>query len=310
MVTNPSVLFKHAFVTGATGIVGSQLCEMVAQMGIPVTSYSRSSNAFSGSLGITHKSGDILDVENLRIAAKNADVIFHLAAAVHNSATSYDEYKCVNVKGTENVIQVAKEIDAKIIHVSTVNVDGFLKGKLSHDYAKTKAEAEDVIHLAVRAGLDAVIIRLATVFGNQPGRSGLIVDRLFSGSLNVLPAPLRKISPVWTHDLVWALIKAAEVGEKGRVYTIAGPTITTVGFVESISQAAGISPFFLSVPVSVIWLPLKIAWWIKGITRWIPPITVESLKSDSIHDGRQASHELGFSYTPLSEIFSTSQIEL
>lgn len=285
-------------------MVGSELCKMIARIGIPVTTYSRSSNAFSGSSGITHESGDILDIANMLAAARNADVIFHLAGAVHNSEVSFEQYKHVNVTGTENVIQVAREIDAKVIHVSTVNVDGFLKGKLFHDYARTKSYAEDSINLAVSEGLDAVIIRPATVFGNQSGRSGLIVDRLLSDSLKVLPAPSRKISPVWTHDIASALIRAAEIGKKGHTYTIAGSTLTTAEFVKSVSEIIGVSRPILSIPVPVMWIPLKLAWWCKNITRWTPPITVESLKSDSIYDGSLAAKELGFSYTPLSEIFA------
>ena len=303
MVTNPSARFKHVLVTGATGIVGFPLCEMIAALGILVTGYSRSPSPFSKSSGISHEPGDIADIETLRNAGKGVDTIFHLAATVHNSGVTFDEYKRVNVRGTQNVIEVAGDIGAKVVHVSTVNVDGFLKAQLSDDYVRTKSQAEDLIHLAVNDGLDAVIIRLATVFGNQSGRSGLIVDRMLSHSLKVLPAPLRKISPVWTEDIGLALIRAAEVGQKGRTYTIAGPTMTTADFVKSISQTAGLSLPLLSVPAWVIKVPLQLAWWCKGMTRWTPPITLASLISDSIHDGGQAAEELGFSYTPLSEIF-------
>ena len=161
--------FKHAFVTGATGIVGAPLCETIAKMGIPVTAYSRTSTESLRSEGVRYLAGDILDIGPLRRAAQNADVIFHVAAAVHNSVATVDAYESVNVIGTRNVIQVAREINAKVIYVSTVNVDGFLKGELINDYARTKSQAEDLVRIAVDDGLDAVILRSASVFGNQLG---------------------------------------------------------------------------------------------------------------------------------------------
>ena len=303
MVTNPSVQFKHAFVTGATGIVGAPLCEMIAKMGIPVTAYSRTSTEGLRSGGVRYLRGDILDIDLLRRAAQNADVIFHVAAAVHNSVVTLDDYEKVNVIGTRNVIQVAREINAKVIYVSTVNVDGFLKGELISDYARTKSQAEDLIRIAVDGGLDAVILRSASVFGNQLGSAGLIVDRILDRSLKILPAPSRMISPVWSCDLAVALIKAAEVGRIGHTYTIAGPTIKTADFVSCVSKTTGTSLSILLLPLWIAWIPLQLTWWCKALTRWTPPISIETLTSHSIHDGRQAARELGFCYTPLSEIF-------
>ena len=303
MVTNPSVQFKHVFVTGATGIVGTPLCEMIAKMGIPVTAYSRTATEGLRSGGVRYLRGDILDIDLLRRAAQNADVIFHVAAAVHNSVVTLDAYEKVNVIGTRNVIQVAREINAKVIYVSTVNVDGFLKGELISDYARTKSQAEDLIRIAVDGGLDAVILRSASVFGNQLGSAGSIVDRILDRSLKILPAPSRMISPVWSRDLAVALIKAAEVGRIGHTYTIAGPTIKTADFVSCVSKTTGPSLSILLLPLWIAWIPLQLAWWCKALTRWTPPISIETLTSHSIHDGRQSARELGFCYTPLSEIF-------
>ena len=307
MVTDPLFRFKHVFVTGATGIVGSALCETIAKKGIPVTGYSRTSSTFSELLGMRHVSGDILNLEVLRNAAKNSDVIFHLAAAVHNSARTIDEYESVNVIGTKNVIQIAREIDAKLIYVSTVNVESFRKGELLGEYARTKSQAEDLVQVGIDDGMDAVIIRPSTVFGNQLGKAGFILNRVLDGSLKVLPAPSRKISPVWTYDLVTALIKAADVGEKGRTYIIAGPTMSTASFVKSVSKAGGLPVPLLSIPAWIMSVPLRLAWAFKFLTRWTPPISVESLRNDSVHDGRKAAQELGFCYTNLSKIFVNSE---
>ena len=53
-----------------------------------------------------------------------------------------------------------------------------------------------------------------------------------AGSLRVLPAPSRLISPVWTGDLSKALILAAAGDHSGRVFTVAGPVVYTGEFVK------------------------------------------------------------------------------
>lgn len=305
MVTDPSVGFKHAFVTGATGIVGAPLCKRLAEIGVGVTAYSRTAPSFNLPSGIDHVQGDILDAAVLADAAKGADVIFHVAAAVHGSASTYNEFERINVTGTENVIGVAREAGVRLVHVSSVNVEGFRQGVLTDAYASTKARAEELVLNAVNDGLDGVIVRPATVFGNEPGRAGNIVDRLLSGSLKALPAPSRKISPVWTGDLAVALVRAAESGEAGQTYTVAGATISTGEFVESVSRAAGVPSPRLSIPAWAIVVPLQLAWWGRRITRWTPPASVEAVRSNSVHDGSLSARELGFRYTPISEIFGS-----
>lgn len=308
MVADPPMRFKRAFVTGATGIVGVPLCKKMAGMDVQVTAYSRTAGDFDLPSGVSHVQGDILDPVALAKAAIGADVIFHLAAAVHGSASTHAGFERMNVAGTGNVIRTARDIGARLVHVSTVNVDGFRHGVLTDSYATTKARAEELVLDAAGAGLDAVIVRPATVFGSEPGRAGLVADRLLSGSLKVLPAPSRMISPVWAGDLAEALVKAAELGVTGQTYTVAGPVMSTGEFVESVSESAGVSPPRFSIPAWAITVPLQLAWWGRGITRWTPPVSVETVRSGSVHDGRAAASELGFKYTPISEIFAGQAI--
>ena len=130
MVTDMSTRFKHAFVTGATGIVGSRLCERLLEIGVRVTAYSRTASRYKQPEGVSQVYGDIRDAETLMVAPQDVDVIFHLAGAVHNSYKTAEEYRDVNVRGTENVAALARAVGAKLIHVSTVNVEGFRRGEL------------------------------------------------------------------------------------------------------------------------------------------------------------------------------------
>ena len=302
MVADYSVSFKHAFVTGPTGIVGTPLCRALVELGVRVTAFSRGVSPSDVPDGVAAVRGNILNAEDVVRAAEGADVIFHLAAAVHGSASSRSEFAKVNVDGTADVIAAARATGAKLVHVSTVNVAGFRNGQLADAYAETKSEGEKLVENAAEEGLDAVIVRPATVFGNETGKAGLIVDRLLNHSLRVLPAPSRKISPVWSSDLADALIAAASSGTSGQIYTIAGETGSTGEFVTRVCDAAGLRRPNISVPAILLAVPLQLAWWTRKITRWTPPVSVESLLNGSEHDGELARRELGFEYTPIEEI--------
>jgi nucleoside-diphosphate-sugar epimerase len=303
MVTDPAIGFKHAFITGATGIVGVPLCRALVRAGVSVTAFSRNLTPNVLPEEVVHVRGSILDKDALARAAEGADVVFHVAAAVHGSASTYSDFESVNVTGTENVIDAALESGANLVHVSTVNVEGFRAGALRDSYAETKSVAEELVMEAVDDGLTASIVRPATVFGNELGRAGLLVDRLLAGSLRVLPAPSRRISPVWSGDLAKALILAAADDHSGRVFTVAGPTVSTGEFVKSVTGAAHTRGVMLSIPAGMFSVPLQLAWWLRKVTRWTPPVSVESLMNGSAHDGAVAASELGFQYTDINEIF-------
>lgn len=306
MVTDPDMRFKQALVTGASGIVGVPLCRALARAGVKVVTLTRTGTGEGLPEGLVHVVGNITNEKSVAAAAEGCDVIFHVAAAVHGSVSTYSEFKRLNVGGTSNVIQVAREIGAKLIHVSSVNVAGYRSGELADPYAETKSMAEDLVLEAAANGLDAVIVRPATVFGDEPSRAGLLVDRLLAGSLKILPAPSRKISPVWSGDLASAIVAAAMVGQSGDIHTVAGPSMKSGDFVETVCKAAGLKRPIVSIPAVIFAVPLQLAWWTKAITRWTPPVSVESLMNGSVHDGAAASKVLGFSYTPLDEIFGES----
>jgi len=303
MVTDPAIGFKHAFITGATGIVGVPLCRALVRAGVSVTAFSRNLTPNVLPEEVVHVRGSILDKDALARAAEGADVVFHVAAAVHGSTSTHSDFESVNVTGTENVIDAALESGANLVHVSTVNVEGFRAGTLRDFYAETKSVAEELVMEAVDDGLTASIVRPATVFGNELGRAGLLVDRLLAGSLRVLPAPSRRISPVWSGDLAKALILAAADDHSGRVFTVAGPTVSTGEFVKSVTGAADTRGVMLSIPAGMFSVPLQLAWWLRKVTRWTPPVSVESLMNGSAHDGAVAASELGFQYTDINEIF-------
>lgn len=128
---------KKILVTGADGFIGSHLTEELVKLGYEVKGfvYYNSFNTW-GWLDtlppdimkhVEVFQGDIRDPYGVRSAVKGCSAIFHLAAliAIPFSYYSPDAYVDTNIKGTLNVLQAARELEAeRVLVTSTSEVYG------------------------------------------------------------------------------------------------------------------------------------------------------------------------------------------
>ncbi len=128
---------KKVLLTGADGFIGSHLLEQLVAEGAEVTAFvfynMYNSWGWLDTLPesllkqITVFSGDVRDPNGVREAAKNQDIIFHLAAliGIPFSYHSPDSYVDTNIKGTLNVLQAARDNGCeKVLVTSTSEVYG------------------------------------------------------------------------------------------------------------------------------------------------------------------------------------------
>ena len=126
---------KKIFITGATGFIGSHLCEMAIQKGYKVTGFDRynSNNDFGWLKRSPYLDkikiilGDIRDYDSVYKSMKGCDVVFHLAAliGIPYSYVSPQAYIRTNVDGTYNVLESAKNLKIRnILITSTSEVYG------------------------------------------------------------------------------------------------------------------------------------------------------------------------------------------
>ncbi|MBM4017311.1 MAG: NAD-dependent epimerase/dehydratase family protein [Planctomycetes bacterium] len=123
---------KSVLITGVAGMIGSHLLDALLAGGCRVTGIDNLS--FGKVENVRHNldnpafsfyNVDILDLDTLRILAKDADVIVHLAAvkkigeAQQGLATLQ-----VNTKGTDNIFEVARMWRCKVVFASTSDVYG------------------------------------------------------------------------------------------------------------------------------------------------------------------------------------------
>jgi len=132
---------------------------------------------------------DILDNYTLRKALEDIDVVYHLAAVVHNPESDIEShtFEQVNHWGSALVVdEVSKSNVRKLIYVSTSYVYGQQAGPIDEGsqtnpnsfYAYSKLRGEEQID-RLPENIDSYIIRSGSVFGyNSCCRFDVVVNKL------------------------------------------------------------------------------------------------------------------------------------
>jgi len=196
-------------VTGGAGFIGSHLCERLINDGHVVTavdnfSTGRASNLVNlkGVDNFTLIEGSILDTDILIPLIKDADYVFHLAAAVgvFNIVNNPLASLLTNIRGTENVLEAAhstktpvfltssSEVYGKNISDSLKESDDRILGSpvtLRWSYSEAKAIDESLAYAYfVERQLQTRIVRFFNTVGpRQLGAYGMVVPRFVKSAL-------------------------------------------------------------------------------------------------------------------------------
>jgi len=259
----------RAFLTGASGFIGSYLVEDLLQKKWQIKALLHKSN-ISREEEIEVIRGDIRDIHALRNALRGTDVLFHLAAALGSAIINQKEFFDVNVVGTKNVLKAAQaENVKKIIHLSSAGVLGSIRQNeiAAEDYSlhprssydESKLEGERFALQMAGEGLNIVIIRPGWVYGPGDRRTFKLIKAIDKKKFVLVTKGKTWQTPIYIDDLIKGILLCAEKGKKGEIYNLAGGEVLSVReIVETIASATGkkIPPFTLP------FFPVKFTAWI------------------------------------------------
>ena len=183
-----------AFVTGATGFVGSHVARVLAEQGADLRLLLRSSSDPRNiqALNADRVVGDLRDPASIEKAMAGCDVVFHVAADYRLWVRDPDRMYRANVDGTRAVLDAARKNHVgRVVYTSSVATMGFtsngrpadeaspvsLQGMIGH-YKRSKFMAEQLALEAGRGGMDVVVVNPSTPVGEQdikPTPTGRIV---------------------------------------------------------------------------------------------------------------------------------------
>ncbi|KLE34799.1 SDR family oxidoreductase [Aurantiacibacter luteus] len=168
----------RVLVTGAAGLIGGEVCARLAARGHAVTAMVRRNPEVRGNDGalvdgLRVVRGDVT-LPLMGLAPEPQDVVMHCAAHLDFDAPEA-ELHAVNVAGTQNALDHAREAGAAFLHVSTAYVCGDRDGHIvegpvpegtcfTNRYEASKAAGERVVEAS---GLRFVIARPSIVLGDS-----------------------------------------------------------------------------------------------------------------------------------------------
>src|SRR5208282_498317 len=276
-----------AFVTGATGFLGSHVARVLAEQGAELRLLVRPTSDLRNIDGLSADRvvGDLRDGASIEKALSGCDVVFHVAADYRlwvRGRDSVEMYRS-NVEGTRSLLEAArKQGIRRIVYTSSVATMGFVSNEaaallrsawtgegarpstgtvadmIGH-YKRSKFMAEQVAVEAARAGVDVVIVNPTTPIGERdikPTPTGRIVVDFLKRKF---PAYVETgLNLVDATECARGHIQALEKGRSGERYILGGENLTLKQILDRLAAITGLPsptvklPYILALAAGVV----------------------------------------------------------
>jgi dihydroflavonol-4-reductase len=232
-----------AFLTGATGFLGSHVARVLAEQGANLRLLVRSTSNLKNLEGLKAETaiGDLRDAASLEKAMSGCDTVFHVAADYRFWVRDPGEMYRSNLEGTRAILNAArKNAVRRVVYTSSVATIGFtrnghpadedspvsLSDMIGH-YKRSKFMAEQIVLEAGRSGMHVVTVNPTTPVGEQdvkPTPTGhIILDFL----KRKFPAYVETgLNLVDVRECARGHIAALEKGKTGERYILGGENLT------------------------------------------------------------------------------------
>src|SRR5437899_3342271 len=309
-----------AFLTGATGFVGSHVARALSDQGADLRLLVRANSNLKNVVDIKAElvTGDLRDPASLEKGIAGCEVVFHVAADYRLWVRDPDEMYRSNVEGTRAILEAARKNRVRrVVYTSSVATMGFtsnghpanedspvaLENMIGH-YKRSKFMAEQVALDAGRKDIggermDVVVVNPTTPVGEQdikPTPTGrIIVDFLKKKFPAYVDTGLNLVD---VRECARGHVAALEKGRSGERYILGGENLTLKQMLDKLSAITGLPSPKVRVPYAVALLAGVVDEMVTGRSlRREPRAPIES-----VHIGRRkmfvssgkAERELGW----------------
>jgi nucleoside-diphosphate-sugar epimerase len=198
---------SRVFLTGATGMIGSNIAEQLVERGDDVRALVRAGSDASplAAMGVEIVRGDITDAGDVLRAADGCEHVIHSAAVLGGQTQVAGEHHAVNVVGTGHVLDAAAKVGAtRVVQLSTTTFFDAQTSPLTEHSPLDPTPSDDPYTVTKRAAYLDAMRRV------DAGQDICIV--ISGGAYGVSPLPERSmVAPSYNARIALAL--AGEITE-------------------------------------------------------------------------------------------------
>lgn len=317
----------RAFMTGATGFVGSHVARAYAQQGAQLRLLTRATSKLDALEGLDAETmvGDLRAPEALLSALRGCDALVHVAADYRLWVRDPQEMYAANVEGTRKLFALAREAGVgRVVYTSSVATMGFKSdgtivdettpvelGAMIGHYKRSKYLAEMEAVDAARAGQHVVILNPTTPTGAgdaKPTPTGrIVVDFLNKKFPAYVDTGLNLVD---VEEVARMHVAALELGRSGERYVLGGENLTLKQILDRMAAITGLPSPTMRVPHAVA---MAFAFFDENITGKLrgkePRATVEAVrmgKKKMFASSAKAERELAFCVMPVDGALRTA----
>jgi dihydroflavonol-4-reductase len=255
--------------------------------------------------------GDVLNLDSVFESMRGVRGVFHLAGIISIMPGPDPFVRRVNVDGTKNILQAAKESGVdKVVYTSSIHAiqrveDGVIDESVPYDmdnpygaYDRSKAEATLEVLKSARNGLDAVVACPTGVIGPYDYRGSMMGAVIHDAAA---AKPTLYVDGAYdfvdVRDVADGLINAADKGKRGESYILSGNKISVRYLLETVREITGRHFFQLKIPFDLakfaaLFTPMYYRY--AHATPRFTSYSLEVLKSNSNISHAKATRELGY----------------
>ena len=233
---------SRIFLTGATGLIGSNIAEQLCERGDEVQALVRPGSEAGAleALGVRVVRGDITSTDDVLAAAEGCDCAIHSAAVLGGAAQDPGEHEAVNVRGVANVFDASAKVGIR--RIVALNTTTFFEAseqpltehspldpKPSEDpYTVTKRRAFLDAMSRAEAGQHICVVISGGAYGPAPlARRAMVAPSFNQRIVDAIGGELREnvgfpIPWVYAPDVAAASVAALERGVSGERYLAFG----------------------------------------------------------------------------------------
>jgi dihydroflavonol-4-reductase len=312
----------RAFITGATGFVGSHVARALAAQGADLRLLVRSTSRLDNiaDLRAETATGDLRDPESLKKAMAGCDFVFHVAADYRLWVRDPEQMYRSNVEGTRAIIRAAQESGVRrVIYTSSVATMGFTReGHIAGEdspvsiremvghYKRSKFMAEQIALEAGDKGANVVVVNPTTPIGEydiKPTPTGRIVVDFLNRKFPAYVDTGLNLADV--KEVADGHVLAMEKARPGHRYILGGENLTLKQILDKLSSMTGLPAPTIKVPHAIAMGFAVFDQIFTGTIRGKEPrATIDAVKmgrKKMFASSTKAERELGYKAAPVED---------